>query len=173
MKTVHSSTLKTSTQERHPPSRIEKRILKQKSQESINNRDSLIISSSQVLPQQQQQQQQHVVQHRFRKSSSQSQIRDQSLPSPPATPKLEVGTKRFSTGANIQLHQQQQQQHYHRQSPQKSLKSFDLELAESSTNSSSLKKVEQSGTNEANVQEASQLNLDNIHQCYQVWVSPL
>ena len=61
-------------------------------------------------------------QHRFRKTSSnvsQGQLRQercqsQSLPSPPATPKLEVGTKRFSAGGvlhspghDVKIEQQQ------------------------------------------------------------------
>ena len=61
-------------------------------------------------------------QHRFRKSSSnvsqgqprQERCQSQSLPSPPATPKLEIGTKRFSAGGvlhspshDVKIEQQQ------------------------------------------------------------------
>ena len=99
---MHSATLKCH-QEKHPPSRIEKRLLKQRSQDSIPGKDLVPLSSPISSPTHQQlQQQQHQVQHKFRKTSSNTQLRErpqsQSLPSPPATPKLEIGTKRFSTG---------------------------------------------------------------------------
>lgn len=97
IKTVHSATLKC-PQEKHPPSRIEKRLLKQRSQDSLPSRDLVPVSppvSSPTHPQ-------YSVQHKFRKTSSNNQLRErpqsQSLPSPPATPKLEIGKKRYSTG---------------------------------------------------------------------------
>ena len=122
--------------EKHPPSRIEKRIQKQRSQESVQagarsqeepgsgRRSPAPYLVSQLPPvattplaspqhpplqQQQQQQQQAVVVHRFRKSPSSTsngslpQARErprpqsQALPSPPATPRQEAGTRRLST----------------------------------------------------------------------------
>ena len=120
--------------EKHPPSRIEKRIQKQRSQESVqagarsqeepgSGRRSpapyLVsqlppvattpLASPQHPPLQQQQQQQAVVVHRFRKSPSSTssgslpQARErprpqsQALPSPPATPRLEAGSRRLSS----------------------------------------------------------------------------
>merc|ERR1719348_2354505 len=80
IKTVHSATLKCH-QEQHPPSRIEKRLLKQRSQDSIPGKDLVPVSSPTHH-----QQQQHQVQHKFRKTSSNSHLRErpqsQSLPSP-------------------------------------------------------------------------------------------
>ena len=94
---MHSATLKC-PQEKHPPSRIEKRLLKQRSQDSLPSRDLVPVSppvSSPTHPQ-------DSIQHKFRKTSSKNQLRErpqsQSLPSPPATPKLEIGKKRYSTG---------------------------------------------------------------------------
>ena len=123
--------------EKHPPSRIEKRIQKQRSQESVQagarsqeepgsgRRSPAPYLVSQLPPvattplaspqhpplqqQQQQQQQQAVVVHRFRKSPSSTssgslpQARErprpqsQALPSPPATPRLEAGSRRLSS----------------------------------------------------------------------------
>ena len=121
--------------EKHPPSRIEKRIQKQRSQDSVQagarsqeepgsgRRSPAPYLVSQLPPvattplaspqhpplQQQQQQQQAVVVHRFRKSPSSTsngslpQARErprpqsQALPSPPATPRQEAGTRRLST----------------------------------------------------------------------------
>ena len=114
--------LKSQAQEKHP-SRIEKRIQKQRSQDSIQSQHqpqqlSAVGGSSQSS-------QPQVYQHRFRKTSSnvsqgqprQERCQSQSLPSPPATPKIEIGTKRFSAGGNlhspahdVKIEQQQQQQ---------------------------------------------------------------
>jgi len=101
IKTVHSATLKC-PQEKHPPSRIEKRLLKQRSQDSLPSRDLVPVSppvSSPTHPQ-------YSVQHKFRKTSSKNQLRErpqsQSLPSPPATPKLEIGKKKiFNWSASV------------------------------------------------------------------------
>ena len=131
--------------EKHPPSRIEKRIQKQRSQESVQDgarsqesvqagprsqeepgsgrRSPAPYLVSQLPPvattplaspqhpplqQQQQQQQQAVVVHRFRKSPSSTSSgslpqprerprpQSQALPSPPATPRLEAGSRRLS-----------------------------------------------------------------------------
>ena len=124
--------------EKHPPSRIEKRIQKQRSQESVQagarsqeepgsgRRSPAPYLVSQLPPvattplaspqhpplqQQKQQQQQHqaVVVHRFRKSPSSTSSgslpqprerprpQSQALPSPPATPRLEAGSRRLSS----------------------------------------------------------------------------
>ena len=112
IKTIHGATLKCQ-QEKHPPSRIEKRLLKQRSQDSIQGKDVVLataqisqetaveVSSPNVSTVSQKQSRNIPIQIEKKVLIDRSRSNldfQQKLPSPPATPKLQIGTKRFSTG---------------------------------------------------------------------------
>jgi len=112
IKTIHGATLKCQ-QEKHPPSRIEKRLLKQRSQDSIQGKDVVLataqisqetaveVSSPNVSTVSQKQSRNIPIQIEKKVLIDRSRTNldfQQKLPSPPATPKLQIGTKRFSTG---------------------------------------------------------------------------
>jgi len=112
IKTIHGATLKCQ-QEKHPPSRIEKRLLKQRSQDSIQGKDVVLataqisqetaveVSSPNVSTVSLKQSRNIPIQIEKKVPIDRSRSNldfQQKLPSPPATPKLQIGTKRFSTG---------------------------------------------------------------------------
>jgi len=112
IKTIHGATFKCQ-QEKHPPSRIEKRLLKQRSQDSIQGKD-VVLASAQISQQTAVEVSPFVAtqsQHQSKNLPSQNGKKllrerielefNQKLPSPPATPKLQIGTKRFSTGGSL------------------------------------------------------------------------